>query len=200
MRMKIDGKRHIIALGGMPGSGKSTVRGILADMMGYEMFSTGDFARRIAAERGMTIEAYNELVASSRKLDEEIDAELTRIQDEEDNMVVDSHLAYHFIPSAFKVYLETTIDEAARRIFNDRNSKVRQESGDVMETLEEAKERTKKRIENHTDRYERHYGINPYDPSRYDFVVDTIDKKPEVIAREIKNAYEIWLVDESTHE
>ena len=46
----------------------------------------------------MTLEAFNELAASSIEVDHLIDAELERIEQEEDNFVIDSHLAFHFVP------------------------------------------------------------------------------------------------------
>lgn len=186
-------KKHIVTLGGLPGSGKSTVRGLLAEKLEYESFSTGDFTRKLARERGMTLEEFNEVVAGDRELDVLIDKEQKRIEKEGDYMVIDAHLGFYFVPSSFKVFLNISIDEAARRIFEDRDKAVRKESGDTMETIEEAKERTLRRIENHKKRYLKHYGVHLYDVKNYDFVMNTEGTSPEEIANAIITAYTNWL-------
>lgn len=186
-------RKHIITLGGPPGSGKSTVRAILAKKFGYKTFSTGDFVRAMAIERGISLEELNEEVANDKHADELIDAELIRIENEEDKYVIDSHLAFHFVPSGFSVFLQISLPESARRIFNDHEAEIRQKSGDTMKTLEEAERRTLKRIENHKERYQKHYGIDPYVPSHYDLVIDSEHDTPEHIAEDIQKAYTQWL-------
>lgn len=187
-------KKHIIVLGGYPGSGKSTVRKILGEKLGYTTFSTGDFTRNLAREHGMTLEEFNDHIAGgSHELDHLIDAELMRIEHEGDNYIVDSHLAFHFVPSGFSVYLDISLETAAQRIFNDRDAAVRIMSGDTMETLEEARERTQKRVTNHQERYMRTYGIDPYVKTKYMHVIAAELDTPAGIAQEIISAYEKWL-------
>jgi cytidylate kinase len=187
-------KRRIVVLGGPPGSGKSTVRKLLSARLGYETFSTGDFVRSLAITRGMTLEELNEAIAQSKELEECIDAELMRIEREGDHMVVDSHLAFHFIPSGFSVFLQVSLDAAARRIFEDKHAEMRIRSGDTMATMEEACLKTKKRVDNHRDRYMRHYGIDPYVPEAYDLVLDSEQYSPDEIVELIVPAYNAWLL------
>lgn len=186
-------KKHIIILGGYPGSGKSTIKRLLAERLNYRTFSTGDFVRDLASSRGMTLEEFNEVIAQTKDIDLLIDDELERIEAEEDFYVVDSHLAFHFIPSGFSVYLDISLDESARRIFNDREAEMRIKSGDIMNTYEEAKHRTQKRIENHKERYHRHYGVDPYLPSQYSLVINSEAHTPEEIAEQIFYAYTEWI-------
>jgi cytidylate kinase len=186
-------KKHIIVLGGLPGSGKSTTVGVIAERLGYDTFSTGDFTREMAIERGLTLEAFNEECARSGDIDHTIDAELKKIEGSKDKMVVDSHLAFHFIPSSFKVFLDISFEQSGKRIFNDSTSAIRKRSGDTMETLEEAYERTQKRIENHKERYRRLYGLDPYDASQFDLIVDATRDTPEDIATMVIDAYNAWL-------
>lgn len=190
---EIMGKKHIITLGGPPGSGKSTIKSILAEKLDYKMFSTGEFMRNLGTERGLTLEEFNEEIAHNKDIDLLIDAELERIEKEEDYYIVDSHLAFHFMPSAFSVFLNTPLDTAARRILNDRDAELRKKSGDTMQTFEEAKARTEKRIQNHKDRYKRHYGIDPYVASQYNLTIETEGVTPEKIATDILQAYNEWL-------
>ena len=186
-------KKHIITLGGLPGSGKSTVKRILAQKFGYNTFSTGDFVRDMAAERNMTLEEFNDLVAHDKSLDEMIDERLEQIESEENEYIIDSHLAFHFVPSAFSVFLNISPEKSAERIFNDASAPSRIKSGDIMSTYEEALERTQRRIANHEDRYMRHYGINPYHKEKYLFTIDTENKTAEEVAEEVAQAYSTWL-------
>ena len=188
-------KKDIIVLGGYPGSGKSTVRKILAEKLGYKSFSAGDFSRKLAEDRGMSIEELNEYIATKgEELDHLIDEEQQRIEKEENEYVVDAHIGFHFIPSGFKVFLMIPIETSAERIFADRDAEVRVKSGDSMGSYEEALERTKKRIENHKMRYKKHYGINVYDVSQFDLVIDNSDMEAEEVATEIIAAFEKWRV------
>lgn len=188
-------KKDIIVLGGYPGSGKSTVRKILADKLSYKSFSAGDFSRKLAQARGLTLEELNEyIVTEGEELDHLIDEEQKRIEREENRYVVDAHIGFHFIPSGFKVFLMIPIETSAKRIFEDRNASIRVNSGDSMQSYEEALERTKKRIENHKLRYKKHYGINVYDISQFDMVIDNSDMKPEEVAEDIITAFNQWRV------
>jgi cytidylate kinase len=62
-----------------------------------------------------------------------------------------------------------------------------------MKTLEEARERTARRIQNHVERYKKHYGIDPYHPEAYDFVIDTETCTPEEVAEKLVEVYTNWL-------
>jgi len=187
-------KKHIITLGGLPGSGKSTVRDTLAKTLGYQSFYTGGYARELAEEQGITLEEFNEKVASDKSLDELIDTEQKRISEEEDQYVVDAHIGFHFIPNSFKVFLVVPIEVSADRIFKDSDSRIRQRSGDVTSSYEEALEKTQKRITNHQYRYKKHYNIDVYDDSQFDLVIDTSNLSPQQVVDEILTKYNDWTV------
>jgi cytidylate kinase len=175
-------KKNIISLGGLPGSGKSTVKKILVEHFGWKQFSTGDFMRHMALQRGISFDEFNALIAQDKRIDEEIDAELIRIEASEDQMIIDSHLAFHFVPSSYKVFLDISLDTSAQRIFKDGEKETRKSVGDTMASVEEAKARIAARIDNHNDRYMRHYGVSPYDKNCYDLVIDTETKTPAEVA------------------
>ncbi len=71
-------------------------------------------------------------------------------------------------------------DEAARRIFNDKNR-----IGDEYDSLEAVKEVTIKRNDENVKRFKELYNIDISDPANYDLVVDTTENHPEKIAEEI---------------
>lgn len=186
-------KKHIITLGGLPGSGKSTIRDLLAEKLGYQSFYTGGYSRKLAAERGLTLDEWNDHVAQDKALDELIDTEQKRINEEEDKYVVDAHIGFNFIPNSFKVFLTVPIEVSAKRILNDAQDETRVATGDVMQTYDEAVERIKKRIANHEYRYKKHYNVDVYDPSQFDLVIDTSDITPDEVVAQITTAYNRWL-------
>ena len=186
-------KKEIISLGGLPGSGKSTIKTLLAEKMNWATFSTGDFMRNMAIEYGMTFDAFNALIATDKSLDEKIDAESIKIEREGNQLIVDSPLAFHFVPSSFKVFLNISLEASAERIYNDKERESRKSVGDTMDSVDEAVARIKARIANHNDRYMRHYNISPYDTNQYDLVIETEHSTPEQVVERILQEYQKWL-------
>lgn len=186
-------KKHIISLGGLPGSGKSTVKELLAAELGYQTFSTGDLMRSMALARGLSFDDFNALIATDKSIDLEIDAASERIEKEEDRVIIDSPLAFNFIPSSFKVFLNISLEASAHRIYGDKEKESRKSVGDTMSSVEEAMARIQARIDNHNDRYMRHYGLSIYDKSQYDLVIDTENLTPEEVAATIFDSYQSWI-------
>ena len=186
-------KKRIITLGGLPGSGKTTIRKMLAEQLGYKTFSTGEFVRNMAAENKVSLEEFNRHMVEDRSIDIFIDEKLKGLNESDEAYIVDAHLAFHFIPNGFSAYLKISPEKAAERIFKDAHSAARIRSGEVMETLDAAKKHTDWRIQNNIERYEKLYGINPYDESQYDFCVDSENKEADKVASIIIEAYQKWL-------
>ncbi|HIE31365.1 MAG TPA: cytidylate kinase, partial [Methanosarcinales archaeon] len=69
----------IITLSGLPGSGTSTVADILSSRTGFEVVSAGDIFRKIAEERGLTLEEFGELASSDPDIDQQIDRHQRKI-------------------------------------------------------------------------------------------------------------------------
>lgn len=186
-------KKHIITLGGLPGSGKSTVKSLLAEHFVWNAFSTGDFMRQTALARGLSFDEFNALIATDKSLDEEIDAKLIEIEQSHNNVIVDSHLAFHFVPSSYKVFLDISLKASASRIYSDNERNSRKSVGDTMKSIEEAETRIAARIANHNDRYMRYYNVSPYDKSQYDLVINTEIYTPEQVADLIIKGYQDWI-------
>lgn len=187
MRMK----KRIITIGGRPGSGKSTTSKRVAEVLEYERFSSGDFMRSIAKERGITIEELNRIAEREPALDEEVDGKL-RALGNSTNFVIDSRLAFHWIPSSFKVYLHLSREESAHRIFNDQSGK-RTKSSENAKTPEETLEFLEERLKSERKRYKELYDIDPYDEKNYDLTIDTGSSDIEKVIKTIVEHYNKWL-------
>lgn len=200
-------KKNIITIAGKPGSGKSSTAKQLAERLSYEHFSSGDLFRDIARSRGQNVKQAN-LDAEGKKLDKDnidhlVDQRLRDIGLAEDKKVIDSRTAWHWIPTAFKVFINLDLVIAAERIIHSmqeadvaehRNEHIPTSATEYAQELEE-------RLASETRRYEQQYGINPYDLSNYDFVVDSGAHNLDEVVEKIKNAYEEWRVNTnaSTH-
>ncbi|MDE5825224.1 MAG: cytidylate kinase family protein [Lachnospiraceae bacterium] len=179
-----------ITITGNLGSGKSSVAKILKER-GYEYSSTGNIFRQLAMEKGLSVEEFNKQVneAASRgdhSVDKMIDDTTTRIGEEQDKVVFDSRLAWHFAPKSFKVFIITDIDEASRRVFND-SLRANSESYESQTACRKALINRQK-LE--TVRYKEIYDIDYYDMNNYNLVIESTNASPDEIAQEILDKME----------
>jgi len=157
----------IITIGGLPGSGKSTVAKYLAKKFRLKHMSIGDFRREMALKRGMTIEEFNKLGEKEAFTDKEADDFLKSLG-KKDNLIIDARLGWHFIPKSLKIFLKVEEKEGAERIFmHGRKSEKK------YKNVQEVIKANKKRIESDVKRYKKYYGLNPYKISNYDIIIDT---------------------------
>ncbi len=170
-----------ITLTGNLGSGKSTLSKILETEYGYEIFSTGKVIRQIAQEHGLSVLEMNNLMGQDHKYDFEIDDTTARISREnpDKNILFDSRLAWNFVEKSFKVFLSVSLDVAAQRVKAD-------ESRGCVEnyaSLEDAKQKLQKRAETEDARYKEIYGIEYFNYTNYNLVLDSSDCEPAVLAQ-----------------
>jgi cytidylate kinase len=159
----------IVTISGKPGSGKSTVAKRLAERLGLEHVSAGDFMREMAAERGITVLELSAVAENDDgMIDREIDIRSRRFGEEQDDFVMDARLAWYFIPRSIKVFLDVSLEMAAARIFGDRRG-AEKENVDLMAT----RDAVQSRLDSETTRYKAYYGIDWLAMRHYDLVVDT---------------------------
>ena len=108
-----------LTLGGTLGSGKSTVGKLLCKEFKLKYYYTGQRFREMAAEKGMSIHEFAKIAEKDRKIDIELDKWQENIGKEQDDFLLDGHIAFHFIPDSIKIFLDGNINERAKRIFED---------------------------------------------------------------------------------
>ena len=168
----------IITISGFPGSGKSTVSKILEKKVNLKRYYMGGLRREAAKQKGMTLEAFNELGETDPSTDKFVDDMLVNLGKTEDDFIAEGRTAFHFIPNSIKFFLYVELKEGARRTFEEKkHSKERNE--EQTNNVEEEMELQKERIENDRRRYKKYYGIDCYDKKNYDFVIDTTELTPE---------------------
>ena len=176
-----------ITITGSLGSGKSTIAKMLAQELGYPYYSTGEAQREIAQKMGLTTLQLNHLSDKDPSIDVQIDGIFKKMNEDGKTYVVDSRLAWHFMPNSLKVKLEVSPTIAAERIMNDQ---VR--SGERRyRTLSVVMDETLSRRRSERSRFLKTYQVDIDDNSQFDLVVDTTDKTPEQICKIILENYNL---------
>jgi CMP/dCMP kinase len=184
-------KKHIITIAGRPGSGKSTAAKGVAKRLGYKHFSSGDFFRQLGKEQGVDVLEANLSAENNYKIDRLVDARLKEIGENQDEIVIDSRTAWHWIPSSFKVFLELGVDEAAKRILKEMTEDRRLSEHINDDPIEYARF-LHDRLSSETRRYKAIYGIDPYDMAHYDLVIDTSKTGAVPAIKQIVESYQAW--------
>ncbi|PHP46137.1 cytidylate kinase [Methanosarcinales archaeon ex4572_44] len=169
-----------ITISGLPGSGTSTIAGMLADHMGLNLVSAGETFRRLAAEYNMSLEEFGVLAERDPEIDMRLDMEQKRMALEHEGILLEGRLAGHFTEDAdLRVWLDAPLRVRAARIS-------KREGKRVAHTIDE----TIKREECESNRYKEYYQIDLNDHTIYDLIIDTSKHTPEeitaIILREIE--------------
>ena len=173
----------IITISGTPGSGKSTVAKMIATKLGFKHYSTGDFMRQMAKERGISLEELGELAKIDTLIDKTLDDRQIQLGKDEDNFVIDARLGFHFIPDSIKIYVNVKTEVGAQRILGDIKANLRHEeqAKDIQDMVDKIESRKKSEI----DRYTKYYNVNIHDLQNYDLVVDSSYFTAEQIADKV---------------
>ena len=182
--------KEIITIAGSPGSGKSSTAKAIAAALGFRHFSSGDLFRQLAAERGLSIEAMNLSAEMQRDIDLRVDNLLQDKYRSEDRLVIDSRMAWHWMPQSFKVFLVLDAATAAERIFAHlqgagRLSEEAASAAEVHRSIE-------RRAASEHKRYLALYGVNATDPLNFDLVVNTKHNELKRVTAIVAAAYEGW--------
>src|SRR6516165_773331 len=167
-----------ITIAGDIGSGKSTVAKKLADWLGVEPHSTGGIQRQLARQRRLSVLELNKLAEDDPSIDREIDGYLMRLPTGE--LVVESRMAWHFVPDTLKLYLYISDGTAARRIIGAQ--RIDEDYGSIANAAQPIMARRRSEI----IRFKKYYDVDIDDLRNYDLVIDTTFATVDEIAEQVK--------------
>jgi cytidylate kinase len=172
-------KDLVITVSGLHGTGKSTHAKRLADTLGLRYLSAGTVFRRMAEERGITLEEMSKMAEDDPEFDKLID-ERTKEESVKGGVVVDASLSSWMVEDAdIKIHLTSPLKARIRRIAKrDRL------------TFKEAREATLLREEIERERFKRYYEIDITDLSIYDLILNTELFNSDGTARILKKVVE----------
>lgn len=183
----------IISISGDPGSGKTTVKNLLADKYkeeGLEVvdISIGNIFREMAQSMNMHISEFNQYVKGHPEVDKMIDNRIIELgkkikQEPFSNKayIIDSRMAWNFIPDSLKVRLSVDPLIAGERVFNAERSKE-----DSYNSIEDATVESYKRKLHEINRYKEKYDVDIGNPINYDLVINTSFANEKDVANVIK--------------
>ncbi|HEV2118575.1 MAG TPA: AAA family ATPase [Candidatus Bathyarchaeia archaeon] len=152
-----------MTISGPHGSGKSTYAAKLAGSLVLRHVSAGSLFRKLADERKVSLEKFQEMAAADPSIDRLVD-ERTMAEAEKGNVVVDGQLAGWILKeiSDLRILLTAPLVVRLERIAaRDRVS------------LEESRRQTLHRERVQAERYRKHYGFSVDDWSVYHLILDT---------------------------
>ena len=185
-------KKEIITITGTLGSGKSSAAKLVAKELGFEHFSSGDFMRKIALESGMSLNELNLKAENSIEIDKRIDDEVKRVG-KMNKVVIDSRLAFHWIPQSFKVYLDLPPRIAQGRILNNLKQNALRRQSEDSSTSKEIYKKIVARLESEKKRYKELYNIDHTDKNNYDLIIDTNKNNLNEVVDIIVSEYKKWI-------
>lgn len=185
-------KKEIITITGRPGSGKSSTAEFVARKLHFKHFSSGDFFRKIGLELGISLNEVSKRAESDKEIDLKTDEEIKKLGNLE-KLVIDSRLAFYWIPESFKVYLDLPLEISKERILNNlKENPLRRQSEDSS-TLEEIYKKIVSRLASEKKRYKELYNIDHTDKNNYDLVIDTNKNNLNRVAEIIISEYKKWV-------
>ncbi len=162
-----------ITVGGLPGTGSSTLCRVLEKAVGLPYVYAGQIFRQQAAEQGLSLEAFNELAQRDESVDRGLDdRQLDLLR--RGGLILEGRMSgwlarIDALP-AFKVWVTCDEEERVRRL-------VARDGGDPDTRARLMRER----VAREADRYRRYYGVDIDDLSIYDLVVDSTHDPPDVL-------------------
>ncbi len=165
-----------ITLFGLAGTGTSSTGKAVADKLGLEFLSTGNMFRAQAKELGLTINELDKLSLTDPVYDKMLDQKIADYGKNNDNFIIESRMAWFFVPDSIKIKLTCDFDTRLARVASRDNV-----------SLDDARHLTLEREDAIFDRYNRYYGVaDCQKDDNFDVVIDNTNLAfPEVVSQVI---------------
>lgn len=170
-----------ITISGPPGSGKTTACNKLSERLGVKAVVFGEFFRKLAKDKNMTLAEFGALAEKDPSIDKSIDDMILDVARNNKDIILESRLAAYMLVKnnipAFKVYLYASLETRLKRVG------IRDE-----EVIEEVRKHTIERQSSEAKRYKMYYDIDIEDKSVYDLTLNTDDLDPDQVVEKILEA------------
>lgn len=175
-----------ITIAGKLGSGKSTISNILKSTYGFPVYSTGAVQREIAIQHNVSTLEMNKMMKQDISYDRLIDDATTKISIEkkDETIIFDSRMAWKFAVNSFKVFVTVDPLVAAARVMANPRGAV-----EVYTNVEEAKLKLIERSRVENERFKDFYGVDIFDYSNYNLVIDSTCVTADELVSSIYNKY-----------
>lgn len=179
----------IITITGKPCSGKGSVGKLFCQKFNFKYLSTGDIFRQIAQQNGINDILQFNKDKRIKKIDKQVDNKTKLIgkQQLNEDILIDSRMAWHFIPNSFKVFLDVGISTAAKRLMAANRTT------EQVKTTAQAKRVLLDRWQTENERYLQLYKTNNTNLKNYNLVISTSNKTVEEIVEKIYKSYQTFL-------
>ncbi len=162
----------IITIGGLAGTGTTTLAEVLSERLDIPYISAGFIFREMAAERGMSVLEFSEFAEGNDDIDKEIDKRQALKAKEAENLIVEGRLSAFFVDNAdLRICLMTPFDVRSKRIAQREDKSV-----DV------AKDEIITREKSEALRYKEIHNIDISNMEIYDIIINTDSFDPESIS------------------
>ncbi|WP_295029277.1 (d)CMP kinase [uncultured Methanobrevibacter sp.] len=171
----------IITIGGLAGTGTTTLAQVLSEKLNVPYISAGFIFREMAAERGMSVLEFSEFAEGNDEIDKEIDKRQAEKAKSTDNLILEGRLSAFFVDNAdLRICLMTPFDVRSKRIAEREDKSV-----DV------AKSEIIIREESEVLRYKEIHNIDISNMEIYDLIINTDSFDPESISEIITTTLKV---------
>lgn len=177
----------IIAFSGDLGSGKSTIAKMISEELRIPRFYMGQILRDLAKEKNMTLVELLKKGENDPTIDKDADDYVLKLAKENENFLIESRTAWHFIPDSIKIYFQVEQLEGAHRIYGALLEENSRNEDRGLESVEDVMRSNKKRMAGDIRRYKQYYNIDISDMKNYDFVINTTHLNPIEVFNEVMN-------------
>jgi CMP/dCMP kinase len=180
----------IISINGAEGAGKSTIAKRLAEKLGWPRYYMGRIWREKARENNLTLVEYQKMGETDPSIDLGIDEYQKKLGETTDNFVIEGRTSWYFIPHSFKIFLDVSPEEGAKRIFSDLQKNSSRNEDNNLKTVQDVLNSVKIRRESNNLRYAKYFNIDVYDKGHYDYILDTTNLNAEQVFAEVLRVVE----------
>ncbi|WP_298521061.1 (d)CMP kinase [uncultured Methanobrevibacter sp.] len=162
----------IITIGGLAGTGTTTLAEKLSEKLDIHYISAGFIFREMAAEKGMSVLEFSEFAEGNDDIDKEIDKRQAEKAKSAENLIIEGRLSAYFVDNAdLRLWLVTPFDVRSGRIAQREDK-----------TVDVAKSEIITREKSEALRYKEIHNIDISNMDIYDLIINTDSFDPESIS------------------